>query len=64
VEKLNRYMDMGFRAFIFSGYPLLDEADHFARYVLPRLPNVSMPQVQGRIPLETPVTPLTTAILR
>jgi alkanesulfonate monooxygenase len=64
VEKLNRYMDMGFRAFIFSGYPLLDEADYFARYVLPRLPNVSMPQVQGRIPRETPVTPLTTALLR
>lgn len=43
-------MDMGFRAFIFSGYPLLDEADYFARYVLPRLPNVSMPDVQGRRP--------------
>jgi hypothetical protein len=23
VDKLNRYLDMGFRAFIFSGYPLL-----------------------------------------
>jgi alkanesulfonate monooxygenase len=64
VEKLNRYMDMGFRAFIFSGYPLLDEADYFARYVLPRLPNVSMPDFQGRRPAQTPVTPLTTAVLR
>ena len=45
VEKLNRYADMGFRAFIFAGYPLLEEADYFGRYVLPRLPNV-----QGRQP--------------
>ncbi|GAB3782174.1 LLM class flavin-dependent oxidoreductase [Spirosoma horti] len=50
VEKINRYMDMGMRAFIFSGYPLLEEAEYFARLVLPRLPNVSMPVVQGRIP--------------
>jgi alkanesulfonate monooxygenase len=64
VEKLNRYMDMGIRSFIFSGYPLLDEAELFARYVLPRLPNVSMPKQQGRIPAETPVTPLTTGVLR
>ncbi len=64
VEKLNRYMDMGMRSFILSGYPLLDEANLFARYVLPRLPNVSMPKVQGRIPDQTPVTPLTTAVLK
>lgn len=64
VEKLNRYMDMGMRAFILSGYPLLDEARLFARYVLPRLPNVSMPVLQERIPKTTPVTPLTTAVLR
>ncbi|MFD2572086.1 LLM class flavin-dependent oxidoreductase [Spirosoma soli] len=64
VEKLNRYMDMGMRAFILSGYPLLDEANLFARYVLPRLPNVSMPKLQGRIPDQTPVTPLTTGVLR
>ena len=35
--KLERYLDMGIRAFILSGYPLLEEADHFARLVLPRL---------------------------
>jgi alkanesulfonate monooxygenase len=64
VEKLNRYMDMGMRSFILSGYPLLDEANLFAQYVLPRLPNVSMPKVQGRIPGQTPVTPLTTAVLK
>ena len=50
VEKINRYMDMGIRAFIFSGYPLIEEAEQFARLVLPRLPNVSMPEIQGRIP--------------
>ena len=64
VEKIERYMDMGMRAFIFSGYPLLDEARTFARYVLPRLPNVSMPKLQGRILDGEPVTPLTTGILR
>jgi alkanesulfonate monooxygenase len=62
--KLHRYMDMGMRAFILSGYPLIDEAHHFARLVLPHLPNVSMPVVQNRIPKDEPVTPLTTAVLR
>lgn len=63
VDKLNRYMDMGFRAFVFSGFPLIEEANYFAKLVLPRLPNVSMPRLNNRIPEETPVTPLTTADL-
>lgn len=63
LAKLNRYLDMGFRAFVFSGFPLIDEANAFARYVLPHLPNVSMPRLQGRLPAEAPVTPLTTALL-
>jgi alkanesulfonate monooxygenase len=63
IAKLNRYMDMGFRAFIFSGFPLIEEANHFAQLVLPHLPNVSMPRLQNRIPKNTPVTPLTTAEL-
>ncbi len=42
VEKINRYMDMGIRAFIFSGYPLIEEAEYVARLVLPHLPTVSM----------------------
>ncbi len=58
LAKLNRYMDMGIRAFIFSGYPHLDECGLFAKYVLPRLKTISMPQVQGRIPLGEPPTPL------
>lgn len=60
-DKIMRYMEMGIRAFIFSGYPHLDECQLFAKYVLPRLKTVSMPQVQGRIPATTPATPLGTA---
>ncbi|RYF77434.1 MAG: alkanesulfonate monooxygenase, partial [Cytophagaceae bacterium] len=48
VEKINRYMDMGIRAFIFSGYPLIEEAGYVARLVLPRLPNITLSQLQGR----------------
>ena len=58
LAKIQRYMDMGIRAFIFSGYPHLEECNLFARYVLPRLSNVSMPVIQGRIPSESPLTPL------
>lgn len=45
IGKINRYMDMGIRTFIFSGYPLLEEAEWFARLVLPHLPNVSLKAV-------------------
>jgi alkanesulfonate monooxygenase len=58
LAKIRRYMDMGIRAFIFSGYPHLDECELFGRYVLPQLKTVSMPEVQGRIPSTTPETPL------
>lgn len=60
LAKLNRYMDMGMRAFILSGYPHLDECDLFAKHVLPKLPTCKLNQVQGRL-VENPVTPLTTA---
>jgi alkanesulfonate monooxygenase len=63
VKKLNRYMDMGFRAFIFSGFPLQEEAAYFSKLVLPHLPNASLSELQGRIPASTPVTPYTTATL-
>src|SRR5680860_1264580 len=49
VEKLNRYMDMGIRAFIFSGYPHIEECKHFAELVLPRIKTFSMPEAQGRV---------------
>jgi alkanesulfonate monooxygenase len=35
--KLRAYESLGIEAFILSGYPHLDECDHFARYVLPQL---------------------------
>lgn len=58
LAKIRGYMNMGIRAFIFSGYPHLDECKYFARYVLPELKTVSMPEVQGRIPQGIPKTPL------
>ena len=60
LAKLNRYMDMGIRAFILSGYPHLDECDLFAKYVLPKLPTCRLNELQGRL-VADPVTPLTTA---
>ena len=59
LAKLNRYMDMGMRAFVLSGYPHLDECDLFAKHVLPRLDTVKLNEAQGRVPRETPETPLT-----
>jgi alkanesulfonate monooxygenase len=60
LAKLNRYMDMGIRAFILSGYPHLDECDLFAKHVLPKLPTCRLNELQNRRVPE-PVTPLTTA---
>ena len=60
LAKLNRYMDMGIRAFILSGYPHLDECDLFAKYVLPKLPAARLNERQHRR-VADPVTPLTTA---
>ena len=64
LAKLNRYMDMGVRSFILSGYPLLEECKLFGKYVLPNLPNVKLSIEQGRTPAETPATPLTHRDLR
>jgi alkanesulfonate monooxygenase len=60
LAKLNRYMDMGMRAFVLSGYPHLDECDLFAKYVLPKLPTCRINELQNRR-VPDPVTPLTTA---
>lgn len=49
LEKMERYMDMGIRAFILSGYPLMEEAQHFAKWVLPKLPKAKLNRLQGRI---------------
>ena len=60
LAKMNRYIDMGIRAFILSGYPHRDECDLFAKHVLPRLPQCKLNEVQNRR-VSNPVTPLTTA---
>ncbi len=49
---------MGIRAFIFSGYPHIEEAEHFGRLVMPHLKTCSLPQEYGRVPASTPATPL------
>jgi alkanesulfonate monooxygenase len=64
LQKMNRYMDMGIRSFILSGYPLIEECELFGKHVLPHLPNVKLSVEQGRTPAETPVTPLTTGELK
>lgn len=64
IEKMNRYMDMGVRAFILSGYPLKEECELFGKMVLPHLNNVKLSVLQGRTPSETPATPLTYRDLR
>lgn len=58
VAKIQKYQDMGIRSFIFSGYPHRQEADYFARLVLPHLKTISLPQVYGRQPQQPPQTPL------
>ena len=58
IERIQQYQKMGIRSFIFSGYPHLDEAEHFGKKVLPHLNNVSLPHVYGRVPESAPATPL------
>ena len=58
VAKLERYMEMGIRSFILSGYPHQQECELFAKYVLPRIKTVSLPEVFGRMPKTTPNSPL------
>jgi alkanesulfonate monooxygenase len=37
LSKINRYRELGISAFILSGYPHREEAEHFARLVLPHI---------------------------
>ncbi len=60
LSKIERYQKMGIRAFIFSGYPHLDECEIFGSKVLPHLKTCSLPQAYGRLPAQTPATPLGT----
>ena len=58
IAKLKRYMDMGIHSFIFSGYPHQEECKLFAKYVLPHIKTISLPEVFGRVPKTTPHSPL------
>lgn len=57
-DKLQRYMDLGIRSFILSGYPHKEECELFGRYVLPQLKTCSLPEELGRRPLTLPSSPL------
>ena len=56
--KLRRYVDLGIRSFILSGYPHLRECERFAELVLGRFETCSLPAVRGRVPEQEPMTPL------
>ena len=64
LSAIEEYKAMGIRAFIFSGYPHLDECEHFGKLVLPHLDTCSLPQAYGRVPAQTPATPLGAGIRR
>jgi len=58
LTELEAYRKMGIRAFILSGYPHLAEAEHFGTKVLPQIKTCSLPHIYGRVPAQTPATPL------
>lgn len=58
LSEIEEYRKMGVRAFIFSGYPHIDEAQHFGKLVMPELKTCSLPHAYGRVPDEPPKTPL------
>ncbi|WP_291208193.1 LLM class flavin-dependent oxidoreductase [Hyphomonas sp.] len=58
LSEIETYRKMGIRAFIFSGYPHLDECRSFGARVLPQLKTCSLPEAYGRVPASTPATPL------
>ena len=60
LSEIEQYQKMGIRAFIFSGYPHMDECDHFGRLVMPELKTCSLPHAYGRVPATPPATPLGT----
>ncbi len=58
MSKIEDYQKMGIRAFIFSGYPHLEEARHFGARIMPNLKTCSLPHAYGRVPADIPATPL------
>lgn len=64
MSEIEAYQKMGIRAFIFSGYPHLEEAGHFGTKVLPNLKTCSLPHEYGRVPAGIPATPLGNGVRR
>ncbi|MEM9233192.1 MAG: LLM class flavin-dependent oxidoreductase [Pseudomonadota bacterium] len=60
LSEIEAYRKMGIRAFIFSGYPHIDECKSFGSRILPNLKTCSLPHEYGRVPAVTPSTPLGT----
>jgi len=58
LTQIEEYRKMGIRAFIFSGYPHMNECQHFGRLVMPELKTCSLPEAYGRVPTSAPQTPL------
>ena len=56
LAKINRYINMGMRAFIFSGYPHIEECELFARDVLPQLKTCRLAQEKRRWPSDHKAT--------
>ncbi len=54
-SKLHEYMDIGFRAFIHSGFPLIEEADYFGKLVMPKMKVVSLNEQYQKQQLVTSV---------
>ncbi|MEM8634625.1 MAG: LLM class flavin-dependent oxidoreductase [Pseudomonadota bacterium] len=62
LSEIEDYRKMGIRAFIFSGYPHIDECKSFGKRVLPELKTCSLPHAYGRVPNSPPATPLGTGV--
>ncbi|MDB3948735.1 LLM class flavin-dependent oxidoreductase [Paracoccaceae bacterium] len=58
LSELEAYQKMGIRAFILSGYPHMEECEHFGTRIMPQLKTCSLPQAYGRQPSTNPLTPL------
>jgi len=62
LSAIDVYQKMGIRSFIFSGYPHIEECKSFGKRILPHLKTCSLPTIYGRVPANTPPTPLGTGI--
>jgi len=58
MSEIESYMKMGIRAFIFSGYPHIDEAQLFGSRILSQMKTSSLPHAYGRVPQTMQPTPL------